>query len=212
MTTGPAILLAAAAAAAIGTIAAEEWGRLRLARIFRPTALASIILLAVVLPARMPERYRLLIIAGLGASFVGDAFMMAKKKRFIPGLIAFLAAQFFYTAAFLQTMTARLEFMTALPFFIYAIFVMRTLFPHLGSEKAPVTFYLVVMTIMTTLAAQRYIDAGGISALFALSGAVLFVVSDTILAVNKFIRKIPHAQFFILGIYFPAQIFFALSV
>ncbi len=212
MTTVSALLLTTAVAAAIATVAADLKGRLVAARIFRPAAMAAVILLATVRPAATPESYRLFIVAGLTASLVGDIFMMLPKKKFTAGLVAFLVAQFLYAAAFLRAGTGRVEIMTALPLLIYAFFIMRTLFPHLGSWKAPVTVYVLVITVMAGLAVQRYIDVGGTLALFALIGAIFFVASDTILAVNRFVKKIPLAQFYILGTYFTAQILLALSV
>ena len=212
MTTAVSLLLAVAAASSITAIAADLRGRVGLAQIFRPLAMAAIIILALVRPAAMSESYRIFIVGGLIVSLVGDVFMMLRKKRFTAGLIAFLLAQFLYSAAFLQTMAARIEVMTVLPLLIYAIFMMRTLFPHLGPLKAPVVFYIMIITVMAGLAIQRYIDIGGTPAFFALIGAILFVVSDTILALNRFVKKIPIAQLFILGTYFTAQIFFALSV
>jgi uncharacterized membrane protein YhhN len=212
VTPGISFLLGLATAAAIATIAADLWGRLALARVFRPLAMASIILLAAIRPAAMSESYRLLIVAGLAASLVGDVLMMLRKKNFSAGLAAFLLAHVLYTSAFLRTMPPRVEVMTVLPLLIYALFMMRTLFPHLGRLKAPVALYILVITVMTGLAVQRYINVGGTPAFFACTGALLFVISDTILAFDRFVKKLPLAQFTILGTYFTAQILFALSV
>lgn len=212
MTTGPALLLATAVSASIATIVADLKGRFVPARIFRPTAITVIILLAVARPASTSESYRLFIIAGLAASLVGDVFMMLPKKKFAAGLVAFLVAHLFYATAFLRAGTSRIEIMTALPFLICAFFMMRTLYPHVGALKAPVTFYIFAMTAMAVLAAQRYITAGGAPAFFAFAGAIIFIASDVILSVNRFLKKIPLAQLYILGTYFTAQILLALSV
>jgi len=212
MTTPSVLLLGLAVLSAIAAIAADLRGRVTMARIFRPAAMIAIIVLASVRPPTSPESYRMFILAGLAASFVGDIFMMLRNKRFTAGLIAFLAAQILYVSAFLRTMTARIEISIALPLLIYALFMMRTLFPHLGPLKAPVALYILVITVMAGLAAHRYIEAGGTPALFAFLGAIFFVISDTILAINRFVRKVRSAQLFILGTYFAAQIFFALSV
>jgi uncharacterized membrane protein YhhN len=212
VTTEAALILAAVGVTAAGSIAADLKSRLTLARVLRLTAMAGIILLAATSALHISKTYRLLIIAGLGASFIGDIFMTAPKKRFTAGLLAFLVAHICYSAAFLRIVSIRVEVMIALPFLVYALFVMRTLFPHLGSAKGPVALYIVVMTGMAILAAQWYINAGGTSPLFALGGAVLFTASDTILAFNRFFKKIPRAQLYILGTYFPAQVLLALSV
>jgi len=212
VTTGSALLLATAVAAAIATIVNDLKGRPGPARIFRPAAMAAIILLATVRPAAASESYRLFIVAGLAASLVGDVFMMLPKKKFAAGLVAFLVAHVFYATAFLRAGTGRVEITTVLPFLFAAFFMMRILFPHLGALKAPVILYILAMTAMAVLSAQRYITAGGAPAFFAFIGAMFFIASDLILSVNRFLKKIPVAQFYILGTYFTAQILFALSV
>jgi len=212
VTTGPVLLLATAVAAAVATIATDLKGRLGLARFFRPTAMAAIIGLAAIRPGAVSAAYRTFILAGLAASLIGDIFMMLPKKKFVAGLTAFLAAHVFYATAFFRAGSGRVDFAAALPFLIGALFMMRVLFPRLGPLKAPVTLYILVMTAMAVLAAQRYIQAGGTPALLAFAGAILFIASDATLAVNRFLRKVPLAQLYILGTYFTAQILFALSV
>ncbi|MCX6564885.1 MAG: lysoplasmalogenase [Candidatus Aminicenantes bacterium] len=212
MTTGPALLLATAVSASIATIVADLKECFVPARIFRPTAMAAIILLAAARPAATSGSYRLFITAGLAASLVGDVFMMLPKKKFAAGLVAFFVAHCFYATAFLRAGTARVEITTALPFLLCAFFMMRTLYPRLGALKAPVTLYILAMTAMAVLAAQRYITAGGAPAFSAFAGAMIFIASDVILSVNRFLKKIPLAQLYILGTYFTAQILFALSV
>ncbi|MHB8053702.1 MAG: lysoplasmalogenase [Candidatus Aminicenantales bacterium] len=212
MTAASTALLGAAAAFSILAVAAEGTKHGSASRVFRPAAMVAIILLAAARPAAFSETHRLLIGAGLGVALVGDILMMLPKKKFLAGLIAFLVTHLFYSAGILQTMAAHVEFSVAMPVLIGALFVLRTLFPHLGPMKAPVSLYILVLAVMVCLAGQRYIDVGGSPALFAVAGAILFAASDTILAFNRFVRKIPFAQGFILGTYFAAQIFFALSV
>jgi uncharacterized membrane protein YhhN len=43
------------------------------------------------------------------------------------------------------------------------------------------------------------------------AGAVLFVISDVVLAINTFVKKIPHSTVLTWSLYAPAQLFFALS-
>ena len=51
-----------------------------------------------------------------------------------------------------------------------------------------------------------------IGALLAASGAVLFMISDSILAINKFRKSFHSAELIILSSYFSALWFLALSV
>jgi len=206
------VLALFAAAAAAGTIFADAKGRWRLVYALKPLAMAAVIALAALrVPAGRPA-YKTFILAGLAASLLGDVFMMLRKKRFVEGLASFLLAHGFYIAAFVLATGPRLSLGTFLPFFVFAVVMMRVVVPGAGGMKAPVVVYIVVITIMAALAADRFIVFGGTRALFAFAGAVLFVVSDSVLAVNRFARKIPRAQLAILSAYFAAQLLLALSV
>jgi uncharacterized membrane protein YhhN len=201
-----------ALAAAVGTIAADAKGRWRLVYVLKPLAMAAIIALAA---GRVPADrsvYKIFILAGLGASLVGDVFMMLRRKRFIEGLASFLFAHGLYIAAFLSTTGPRMSLGTVLPFFVYAVVMMRIIVPRAEGMKAPVVVYIIVITMMAALAAERFILAGGSRPLWAFAGAILFVASDSVLAANRFVKKIPAAQVVILGAYFAAQGLFALSI
>lgn len=197
---------------AILTISFDYLGRWRLVYFFKPSAMIFIIALAAMAKPSYVQTYKYLILAGLVSSLAGDVFLMLRNKRFAEGLACFLVAHLFYIAALLQTMTPHLSFGTALPLLLYALFMTRVLFPHLGRMKTPVVLYILVITAMAGLAAERFIEGGGTNAFFAFLGAILFVVSDSALAVNRFAKKFRLAQALILSTYFAGQWFIAMSV
>ena len=205
-------LLSAGMVAALGAILADYRGRWRVVYILRPAAMIAIFLAALLKPALQSPRYRYFILAGLAVSLAGDVFMMLRNKRFVEGLSAFLIALLCYIAAFLNVTTVRADFGTVFPLFLYASIMITVLFPKLGRMKIPVGVYILVITIMAGLAIQRFVDIGGTSALRAFLGALLFVVSDSVLAINRFVRKFRAAQAVILSTYFAAQWLLALSV
>jgi len=207
-----AALSIAALAAGLGAIIADRTGRWKLHYALKPGTMAAIILIAVLRTPAFPPRYQFFIIAGLAASIGGDIFMMLREKKFTEGLTCFLVAHGLYVAAFLSTMRPRIDPWTILPLFIYAIIMMQVLFPHLGKLKAPVGLYIIVITIMAGLGIDRFIFLGGTPALYAGAAAILFVLSDSVLAVDLFVRKIKGAQWLILTTYFAAQWLFAMSV
>ena len=137
---------------------------------------------------------------------------MLKDSYFTDGLTSFLVAHGLYIAAFLSTMRPRIDPWTILPLFMYAIVMMRILFPHLGKLKAPVGLYIIIITTMAGLGIDRFILMGGTPAFLAGLAALLFVVSDSVLAVDLFVRRIKGAQWVILITYFAAQWLFAMSV
>jgi uncharacterized membrane protein YhhN len=201
-----------AAAAAAGTILADAKGRWRLVYVLKPLTMAALIALAALrVPAGRPA-YKSFLLAGLAASLLGDVFMMLRRKRFVEGLASFLLAHGFYVAAFLLLTGPRLSLGTVLPFFVFAVVMMRIVVPGAGGMKPAVVVYIVVITLMAALATERWMAVGGARALCAFAGAVLFVVSDSVLAVNRFARKIRGAQVAILSSYFAAQLLLALSI
>jgi uncharacterized membrane protein YhhN len=205
------ILTVMAAAGAVAAIVADHKKDRTLIYLFRPLTM-TLVIAAAALGNAGPAPFKLRILLGLLACLAGDVLMMLEKKRFIEGLIAFLLGHLFYISAFLTVMRPRADLGTALPLLFFAGAMMTILFPRLGKMKVPVAAYILVITVMAGLATQRYVDIGGGPAFRAFVGAVLFVVSDSVLAVNRFVRPVAGAQAVILGSYYAAQILFALSV
>jgi uncharacterized membrane protein YhhN len=209
--TVSAVFSVLAAASGVAAIIADHRKSWKLIYLFRPLTMLLIIAVAANgQAAGWPFKLRILL--GLAACLAGDIFMMLEKKKFVEGLIAFLLGHLFYISAFLTIMRPRADLGTALPLLFFAGAMMTILFPHLGRMKVPVAFYILVITVMAGLAIQRFVDVGGAPALRAFLGALLFLASDSVLAVNRFVRPVPAAQKIILGTYFAAQLLFALSV
>ncbi len=209
--TVSAIFAIIGAASAVAAIAADHAKKWRLIYILRPLTMVLIIAVAA-LGNASPPAYKLRIVAGLALSLAGDVFMMLREKRFVEGLVSFFLAHLFYISAFLAVMRPRADLGTILPLLIFASAMLTILFPHLGKLKIPVALYIVVITVLAGLAVQRYVDIGGTPAFQAFLAAVLFMISDSVLAVNRFVRPVPAVQKVILSTYFAAQLLFALSV
>lgn len=207
----PALLVAALLAGAL-TIGADHRGRFGLVYVFKPLTMAAVIAVAVVL--FVPERpfYGRWVLAGLLTSLAGDIALMLKRKRFTAGLVCFLIAHLYYATAFASGVPFRPSFGILVPLAACAAAVYLILRPRLGAMRLPVAAYVLVIAAMVALAANRYIQSGSEKALGALVGAGLFLVSDTSLAVNRFIRKRRLGQLLTLGTYFAAQALIALSI
>jgi uncharacterized membrane protein YhhN len=174
--------------------------------------MAAIIDIAVIgyIPGR--SSFGRLILAGLLLSLAGDIFLMLRKKRFTEGLVCFLVAHIFYGAGFLSGVAFDPPVWTLLFLSAFAIAAFGLLSPHLGKMKIPVAVYVLIITGMAALAANRYFRIGDAKSLLALAGAALFLASDTSLAVNRFIGKRRFGQLLTLGTYFAAQILIAMSI
>lgn len=179
--------------------------------LFKPLTVVLIILIASQSKHATTPFYRQAIIAGLILSLVGDIFLMLPQDRFIPGLVSFLFAHVFYIVAFTRESGGALSFWTLVPFLLYGCLMLRVLWPNLGKLKLPVLIYMAVILAMGWTAAGRRLltEQGG--SLLAFLGAILFIASDSALALDKFRRPFRSAQLLILSTYFTAQWLIALS-
>jgi len=207
-----ATLTALALFSAIVHIRAEYRGPRYRVYVFKPLTMLFIILLAILLKRPGDSLYKYAIIAGLLCSFAGDIFLMLPSDKFIPGLVSFLIAHLFYITAFVPRTGVDFSYWPLAPFVLYGIVTFRILSPHLGKMRVPVVVYMLVILTMGWQAWERLVRTGQTGALLAAVGAVLFIVSDTSLAMNRFRSQFHNAQVLTLGTYFAAQWFIALSV
>lgn len=204
------ILCILAVLSAIACIAAYETGREGVARVFKPLTMVLVLVVAVQPSASTPTSYRMLVVAGLLFSLAGDVFLMLPSDRFIAGLASFLVGHVFYVSAFAGA--ADLAPLALLPFAVAAAGIYAVLHRHLDGLRVPVLLYVAAIVAMAWLATGRWLAVGQLGALLACIGAILFVVSDGALAINRFARPFKGAQTVVLGTYFPAQLLIALSI
>jgi len=204
------ILSILAALSAALTIAAKYRANRRLETIFKPLTMLLIIGIAALNDDPLSGRYQVLIVLGLLASLAGDMLLM-RAGSFRDGLSAFLMAHAFYIVAFtVEGGTAPIIYIV--PFVLYGVVLMFWLWPYLGTMRRPVLLYVGVILIMAWQAANRWLGPRLDGALLAMIGAYLFVLSDSVLAVERFRGSWRSAPFWVLSAYFAAQWLFALSV
>jgi uncharacterized membrane protein YhhN len=191
-------------------IRAEYRGPRQHVYIFKPLTMVFILLIAV-LGQAAPPFYKYMIITGLLFSLAGDVFLMLPSDRFVAGLVAFLIAHLFYIAAFGSEISS-LIWWPLIPFVIYGIVIYTILAPSLGKLKLPVLIYIIVILMMAWLAWERWSQTGQSGALLASIGAILFVISDTILAIDRFRGTFKLSRVLNLATYFAAQLLIAGSI
>ncbi len=191
-------------------IRAEYRGPRQHIYIFKPLTMVFILLIAILGQAASPF-YKYMIIIGLLSSLAGDVFLMLPPDRFVAGLVAFLIAHLFYIAAFVSEISS-LIWWPSIPFVIYGIVIYAILAPSLGKLKLPVLIYILVILVMAWLAWERWSQTGQSGALLASLGAVLFIISDTILAIDRFRGAFKLSRALNLTTYFAAQLLIAGSI
>lgn len=147
---------------------------------------------------------RFWIAAALLLSGMGD--LMGGLHRFIPQIIFFALAHAAYTGAFVRgsewRFTPRIAIIPLVA--IAAVLLGREILSHISdpAEKIAVAIYIVIISVMTSAAAAR---GWGHAA-----AAAVFMLSDSIIAWNRFVCRIPHATLWIMTSYYAAQLSFAL--
>lgn len=208
----PLILLTILATiAAALTISAEYHGPKRVGYIFKPLTLVLIISIALLPKYPVSQFYKYMIVAGLVCSLIGDVFLMLPSDHFVSGLVSFLIAHMFYATAFLVEGNRAVSLWAAVPLVVYGGFMLRYLWRGLGKLKVPVIVYMLVLLLMAWIAISRFLITKQNGSLLAAVGAILFVASDSFLALDKFRNSFRLAQLLILTTYFVAQCLIALS-
>lgn len=203
-------LTALAAISAAIEITAQYLGPRPIVYIFKPLTMLIIIVIAATSRAH-ETNYRNLIVAALCCSLVGDVFLMLPGDRFVPGLLSFLIAHFCYIGAFRTRPHGMASAWWGMACVAYGSFMLWALFPNLGDMELPVSIYLVVILVMAWQALNRWATKRRGRAGVAALGAVLFVASDSLIALNRFYSRFRLADLLILATYFTAQSLIALS-
>jgi len=160
----------------------------------------ALALAALALSARR-DGYATAVAAGLVLSAVGDV-LLERPGHFVGGLATFLCAHLAYTAAFVRD-ERRLRLERAVPFAIWLLAAFWSVRPGLGDMTVPVVLYMFAIGTMLWRAAARWGAHPG--ALAALVGAILFGLSDTLIAIDRFRTPLPGAPYAIIVLYWAGQ-------
>ncbi len=159
------------------------------------------------------SRNRTYILLALFFSFLGDVLLLFEQQQpvfFIPGLLFFLLAHIFYILYFfLQYKPGKNPKKTS-PFIkiliaLYITWLLYFLFPGLGDLMIPVIIYACVISMMLFSSIYTTVNAEKHVRFLFIAGAVCFVISDSILAINKFYKPFSLGPVFIMLTYAAAQ-------
>ena len=151
---------------------------------------------------RPSTHYRKFIMIGLIFSVIGDILLEASPRFFAFGLIAFLIGHINYILAF-KPRSNKLYIGMGVVLLLFGTGLYSILFPGLQKMAIPVLLYvLVILTMVWRAFAQRKFDG---YAIFAFVGALFFVFSDSLIALNKFYMILPYSRGVIMLTYWLAQ-------
>jgi uncharacterized membrane protein YhhN len=155
---------------------------------------------------------RIVVWLALFFSWTGDVLLLFQEKNslfFLLGLSAFLLAHIFYIIFFHGVRVRegiRGNGWLLLVVAVYYAALLSFLSPFLGEMKIPVRVYGVVISFMFMLAMHMLYLRNKKTGWLMLVGALLFVISDSVLAINKFYQSFEGAGFIIMLTYGVAQL------
>jgi alkenylglycerophosphocholine/alkenylglycerophosphoethanolamine hydrolase len=171
-----------------------------------------LLIISVIFFIRSDINTTMLIAIGLILGMIGD-ILLTKDEFFLQGLISFLFGHIMYVIYFFLNINT-IVFLVML-FFVVAAIYAYNFYKRLPEKNknmaAPIGAYMVVITLMVISAVTMYINSGGLNYLFVV-GALLFFISDSILAWHLMIKPVKNDALLVMGTYYSAQFFIAAGV
>lgn len=177
--------------------------------------------------AKEVQKYKFIYLA-LFFSWLGDIFLMFPRQEyddskakllFVLGLVSFLIAHVNYIISFIKEIHPNNKVSVliekpylVIPFLLYLIALLIFLFPHLSVMKLPVFVYGICITLMLIFAFNRKNIVNDKSFYYVLFGATLFIISDSLIAINVFYQKMEWHRMTIMLTYTIAQALIILGV
>jgi len=175
----------------------------------KPLIVLSLLIFFFTQCQHLKKTIKVLIIMALVFSLIGDIALLFDSidpLYFIIGLASFLLAHVMYVLTFLKQRDATknpLGFIVLM--LVYAAFLFYLLKDGLGDLLVPVIVYMIVILSMSTSAFIRQKQHNSISYNWVFLGAIFFMLSDSILALNKFYQSFNLSSIAIMITYALAQ-------
>jgi uncharacterized membrane protein YhhN len=154
------------------------------------------------------------LLTALVFSWIGDVVLLFSDKGevyFIIGLVSFLISHIAYIILFSKQLriysnrNKAIFWVGITAIIVYLMVMLAVLLPRLGDLKIPVIVYAIVLSTMLLFAFKGYLKWNSPANIYILLGAVVFVSSDSILALNKFYEPLKFSSLLIMSTYITAQ-------
>lgn len=175
-------------------------------------ALIPLLIVGVYFSKKFPTQN--ILITALVFSWIGDVILLfadIAEIYFILGLVSFLIAHIMYCILFNRQIKEKVKkdaiifIFGSLIIACYLIGMLSVLLPALGDLKIPVIIYASVISVMLLFAYNGLLIWKKPANQYVFFGALFFVISDSILAINKFHMPIQKSSFIIMLTYLVAQ-------
>ncbi len=159
--------------------------------------------------------FRNLILGALFFSWGGDVLLMFVKSHgehfFLMGLLSFLITHILYAIAFFKIVAFKEGFLQkrkwiVIPFLFFYLAFNYYLIPDVAKDmQIPVLIYSSVIILMVLAALNWNTFVADIAFKLVVTGAIAFMLSDMIIALNKFKAPVSNAAVWIMILYLFGQ-------
>lgn len=180
----------------------------------KPALMVSIVVYFLWQCHNFPHQMRNWLVVGFVFSLAGDVLLMFQEKElfFLLGLASFMLAHVAYILAFRLWVYDNHEVpllkrhpWMAFALMLYGVGFFQLIEGGLGAMKIAVIAYMAVILLMALMALNRHRKVSRRGFALILLGALAFLLSDSILAYNKFQEPIPFGGIWIMTTYAFAQ-------
>ena len=143
-------------------------------------------------------------------SFLGDVFLLDKNNMFLLGIAAFLITQLIYIKiimSHIEKSPLANKMSAILPFAVFFMVLIYILFENLNGFLWPVVIYGLTISLFGVVSLLNYITKKTTATRLLLLGALLFIASDSMIALNKFYEPQEFYSVSIMITYILAQYF-----
>jgi uncharacterized membrane protein YhhN len=147
-------------------------------------------------------------VSALLFAFWGDVLLLFPDQFFVFGLASFLLAHVLLitvSSRFLQQVSKLRILVHSLPFVVILAVLLYLIYPNLEELLIPVIIYGIVISVFGVVAFLVYTNDKSIANSWLFLGALIFILSDSILAINKFSQSSEFLGIAIMITYIIAQ-------
>jgi uncharacterized membrane protein YhhN len=172
--------------------------------IFKPMIILSLIVLYYFSAKKKNSWY----LIALVFSFMGDVLLMDKNNLFLYGIASFLITQLLFVYIIVKQIeqsSTKDKLFATIPFLIYFLILISTLKTSLGEFLIPVIVYGIAISIFGSISLLNYLVNKTKNSQILVYGAVLFIASDSMIALHKFHEPRKYYPVIIMVTYVLAQ-------
>ena len=168
--------------------------------VLKPLTTILIILIPILFAVDKTSGLVKLTVIALVACLAGDVLLL-DEKHFVYGLSAFLLAQLVFATIFYRLSNRQFTVWPLLGLLFFGGVSFYYLQPYLSELSLPVAVYTACILFMCWLSICVYLNRGDKVGKLIAGGALLFVFSDSMISVNKFLLPFELSGLVILSSY-----------